>query len=171
MSRVLGVQSEVQPLTKTHSQALHLTKNIIPATVIDHWLFSGPGGKLYETEGKVILDIPNLFYCRASTDPNDLAMQTSVLFSPDENNQITLLEFEVSFWNSATLKTGKSTRLISDIVHQEDRFIEDCLRDFKNYVEQNFQKSCQRLPATQKPSSNGRGGKSSKPFHFVKSLE
>jgi uncharacterized membrane protein len=164
MTRVLGVQSEVKPLEETRSKALHLSKDIIPADVIDHWFFSGPGGKLYETESKMILDIPNLFYCRVSTDPNDVASQTSMLFSPDENNQITVVEFEVSFWSSATLKAGKSTQLISDIVNQEDHIIEDCLQDFKNYVEKQFQESRQKSSATK----NGRACKSNRPFHSIK---
>lgn len=165
MTRVIGVQSELKPLEETRFKALNFSKNIISADVIDHWLFSGPGGKLYETEGKVILDIPNLFYCRTSTDPNDVATQNSMLFSPDENNQTTVVEFEVSFWDSAALKAGKSTRLISDIVYQEDQFIEDCLQDFKNYVEKKFQESCQASSVTK----NGKACKSNKPFHSIKS--
>ncbi len=135
MRRVLGVEHEIKTIDATYAKALNLSKYFIPAEQINRWLFAGPGGKLYETESKIILDIPNLFYCRVSTDPDDIAIQTSVLFSADEMNQNTLIEFQVSFWDCASIKAGKSTQLILDILNQGDSLIEDCLLDLKHYVE------------------------------------
>ncbi|WP_303675227.1 hypothetical protein [Vampirovibrio chlorellavorus] len=107
----------------------------LPLERIKHWLISGPGGKLYEFENKVILDIPGQFYATASTDPDDLCAQASLLFHETENPGVTRVELEVSFWESANIKNGKSTQLASDILRKEDPFLGDCLRDFKTYVE------------------------------------
>jgi hypothetical protein len=136
--RVLGCQYQpinVAPITSAEeiqAKTLLLQDDILSSR-IKHWLFSGPGGKLYEIENAAILEIPNHLYCTTSTDPSDLSTQSSVLFSPDDLNINTLVEWKVSFWISST--NGRSTQLATDILASDDAFLEDCLQDFKRYIE------------------------------------
>lgn len=140
MKRVLGFRSrknhDVTPITvteKIQDAVQSLKQDIVSEATIKHWLLSGPGGKLYEVESTIILEIPNLFYCSTSIDPDDLSVQNSVLFSPDAMNQTTLVEWQISFWDSA--QKGSLTQLLSDIMKSGDCFLEDCLQDFKTYIE------------------------------------
>lgn len=139
MRRVLDFHSQplnVEPVTSAdeiQAQIRSLVRNDIPLSRIKHWLFSGPGGKLYQFENTAILEIPNRFYCTTSTDSNDLSMQSSLLFSPEGMNTSTLVEWQVSFW--ASHKNGSATQLASDILTTGDSFLEDCLLDFKRYIE------------------------------------
>jgi uncharacterized membrane protein len=114
---------------------MHSTQDVVPSSAanpkVKHWILAGPDGKLYELESTTVLEIPNRFYCTASTDPKDLSVQSSALFSPDENNRSTLLEWQVSFWASG----GTASQLCSDVLTSGDSFMEDCLRDFKAAVE------------------------------------
>ncbi len=141
MSKVLMFDARLTPRTTLqsheciHSALERFEAFTLPLERIKHWLISGPGGKLYEFENKVILDIPGKFYATASTDPDDLCTQASLLFHETENPGVTRLELEVSFWESGCLKNGKSTQLASDILRKGDSFFGDCLRDFKTHVE------------------------------------
>ena len=108
---------------------------MVDHAVVRHWLVSGPSGKIYEFENKVILEIPNRFFCTQSTDPNDLSVQASTLFSPILNNYATRLELQVSFWESERIKNGQATRLAMDIIKTDDTFLEDCLEDLKHHIE------------------------------------
>jgi hypothetical protein len=148
MSRVIDFQNQTEAPVITsneeiHPKALLLTQGIVPAELVNHWLFAGPGGKLYEVKNRTSLEIPNHFYCMTSTDPDDTSIRTSLLFSPDMHNQNTLLELECSFWSSNTLKKGKSTQLATDILEADDSFWLDCLQDFKKYVEEKLRVSTQ----------------------------
>jgi uncharacterized membrane protein len=140
MRKVLGVclqtehTSVVTSAEEIHEKVKRLNQENIPATQIKHWLFSGPGGKLYEIENTVILDIPNRFYCTTSTDPDDLCVQSSLLFIPDELNKNTTMEWRVFFWDFKP--RGKLTQFVSDIWEKNDSFMDDCLEDFKKLVEQ-----------------------------------
>ena len=111
----------------------YLKQELVPTKTIKHWLLHGPKGKLYEIENTVILDVPNVFYSTTSTDPNDISVQSSVLFSPDENHHSTLIEWQVSFWLSA--KNGSMTQLVSDILETEDTLMEDTLLELKQHLE------------------------------------
>lgn len=139
MRRVLGFQYKhihVAPITSAEviqAKVQLLKPDNIPSSLVKQWLFSGPGGKLYEIENAAVLEIPNHFYCTTSTDPRDLSAQSSLLFSPNEMNTSTLVEWRVSFWASG--KNGSLTRLASDILASGDAFLEDCLQDFKNDIE------------------------------------
>lgn len=146
--RILKVWDEESP-TGTHIGKLEdLRKAIkaeqnnlshtIPLNRIRHWLVQGPGGKIYEVENAVILEIPNLFYCWTSTDPADLSIQNSISFMAIEDGRKTALLYESSFVLSSNKALGgKSSRLISDIVNSNDPWMPDLLTDFKNYVEKN----------------------------------
>ena len=139
MRRVLRFEYKAEAIVATNSieEVLsHLSKqdqDILPLTQIKQWLFAGPGGKVYKIESTTILEIPNRFYCATSNDPNDLSIQSSLLFSPDEADQNTLLEWQISFWVSEHV--GEMTQLVADIQTTNDSFLEDCLQDFKTYVE------------------------------------
>ena len=118
----------------TFPKTMVADQDLIPSTQVKQWLVSGPGGKFYEAESMVVLDIPNHFFCTVSTDPDDLAMQSSLSFYPDGMNQNTFLEWRVSLWFLDEPK-GKITQLISDIWEAGDPYMEDCLHDFKAAVE------------------------------------
>jgi hypothetical protein len=118
-------QSEVQTLLSR--------QDIASAAMRRHWILSGPQGKLYQVEETTILEIPNRFYCSTSTDPNDLSVQSSLLFSPDELNQKTLMEWQVSFWIST--EKGTATQFLFDILKTGDAFLDEVLQDFKVFVE------------------------------------
>ncbi len=141
MSKVLRFESrQIPTMTLQSNESIQSVLErfdafILPVERIKHWLISGPGGKLYEFENKVILDIPGKFYSTVSTDPDDLCTQASLLFNETENPGVTRVEFEVSFWESTNIKNGTATQLASDILQNEDSFFCDCLRDFKTYVE------------------------------------
>ncbi len=116
----------------------------LPLETVRHWLIQGPGGKVYELENTVILEIPDLFYCWSSTDPEDLAVQTSVSFLSQKDTR-TLVLFECSFSIPNTqLFRGKAARLITDVLNTDDPLISEILADFKHYVE--------RVRAAQKPN-------------------
>jgi uncharacterized membrane protein len=137
MRRVVGVQYKSKIMTSAeeiHAKVLRLQQDIVPSATIKHWLISGPGGKLYEFENTVILEIPNHFYCTTSTDPNDFSVQSSVLFSSDAKHKNTFLEWEVSFF-VFNVQDGNLTRLASDVLKMDDSLLMDCLQDFKTYLE------------------------------------
>jgi|GEM_PF-6893468 len=140
LRRVLGVEFKqpIQPIQlsvrEVDSKVTTLKSDLVPTSLIKHWLFSGPGGKLYEVENTVILEVPNRFYCTTSVDPNDISCQSSVLFSPDETNQNTLIEWNVSFWLNSPY--GKATQLAADILETGDSFLDDCLEDLKSALEE-----------------------------------
>lgn len=134
LRRLQNVQS--RPINSLQDVQAKVELLHVGADTIKKWLFYGPEGKMYEVENIVVMDIPNRFYCTSSIDPNDLSFQSSMLFSPDELNQNTDIEVQISFWNSE--KKGPMTQLVSDILDAEDHFFEDCLQDFKAEVESNI---------------------------------
>lgn len=142
MRRALGFQQKTNAVTAITSA--EEIQGIMPDAMIKHWLLSGPGGKLYEVESTIILEVPNQFYCTTSADPEDLSVQNSVLFSPDAMNQNTLIEWQISFWNS--VQKGSFTQLLSDIMKSGDSFLEDCLQDFKTHIEERLPDSPARFP-------------------------
>lgn len=163
MRRILKVWDMELPLA-THTSALEDMRKAVKAELsnlshtvplhkIRHWLVRGPGGKIYEVENAAILEIPNLFYCWASTDPNDLAIHNSISFMAIEDGRKTVLLYESSFVLSGNKALGgKSSRLISDIVDMNDPWMQDLLTDFKNYVEKNdADKAKKRKPLSQEP--------------------
>jgi len=143
MSRVIQVDQKKIPLTvMTNPQDIEaqveariplLDQNGVPYSTIKNWLLKGPGGKLYEIANTAVLEIPNHFYCTTSTDPDDISVQSSAFFCPDGKNQHTLIEWEISFW--PCLDIGSMTRLACDILQTDDHFMEQCLQDFKDYIE------------------------------------
>lgn len=141
LKRVLGiglkpVSNVTATLTSLEEIQTRLQKykiSILPAAEIKHWLFQGPGAKLYQIENTAILEIPYRFYCTISTDPDDICAQSSLTFTPDAQNHETLIEWKVSFWGSS--HNGSMTQLASDIAEMDDSFLEDCLQEFKTYVE------------------------------------
>lgn len=139
MHRIISMQQEVKPIERKNRNASNLADKILPTEVINHWLFYGPEEKLYELDNKTTLEIPHLFHSTSSADPDDIAIQSSLSFLPDANNQTTLLEWQISFLDSQILKKGKSTQLISDILSTGDTLLMDCLKDFKKAVEANYQ--------------------------------
>lgn len=138
MSRVVSVECKPKDfvtsasMEEVQSKSQLFKQNVVPS-LINHWLLSGPGGNLYEASNTVILEIPNHFYCTTSIDPDDLSIQSSLFFIPDQVNQNTILEWQISFWISA--RNGKSTKLASDILQTGDAFLENSLQDFKAHVE------------------------------------
>lgn len=155
MRRVASMLQEVKPIEtriETHNgKASHRSSKMLPTQLVNHWLFYGPKGRIYEVNNKTTLDIPNLFHSTTSVDPEDISIQSSVSFLPDANNQTTLLEWQVSFLDSQILKKGKSTRLISDILTTGDGLLMDCLRDFKKAVEASYQRPYGSPQAGKKP--------------------
>jgi uncharacterized membrane protein len=103
------------------------------ATELRRWIFRGPGGKLYEIENTVIVEIPNYFYCTASTDPDDVYSESCVFFIEDERNQTTLVKWEITFWQFSS--QGSWTQFALDLQDAKDSFMHDCLEDFKQFVE------------------------------------
>lgn len=140
MHRVHGLQNRsmdnIAPITSTEeiqAKAQQFREEDIPLSRIMHWVVSGPGGKLYEFENATILEIQNHFICTASVHPDDLSVQSSVSFSPNDINTDTGIEWQVSFWVSS--ENGILTQFASDILAEGDLFLEECLQDFKRYVE------------------------------------
>ena len=141
MKRVLGVQcnpADAIPISveEIESKELFSKQTIVSPALIKHWIFSGPGGKIYEIENITVLEIPNHFYCTTSTDPNDISVQSSLLFTPDERTQNTLLEWQISLWGPQEKEKGKFAQLISDIWETGDTLLDDCLQDFKRSLEE-----------------------------------
>lgn len=139
MRRVLGVEfstppgRSLNPVDEIDATVEPFYQTSVSPGLIKHWLVYGPGGKLYEVEKTVILEIPNRFYCTTSADPKDLSVQSSLFFSPDDKNKNTYIEWEVSFWTGG--QCGSLTHLVSDILVTGDSFYKDCLQDFKTHVE------------------------------------
>ena len=139
MSRVIAVRPMPKDfvtsdlLEELQPEAQLLQQGIIPMSTIKQWLLSGPGGKIYHVENIIILEIPNRFYCTTSIDPDDLSIQNSLTFMPDQMNRNTTIEWEVSFWVS--IIGGQMTRLASDILETGDSFLEYNLQDFKTHLE------------------------------------
>jgi uncharacterized membrane protein len=135
MRKILKFREGCAPEEATLPTALKLTGDIVDPDVVRHWLVTGPRGKLYQFENKVILEIPNRLFSTQSTDPNDLCVQVSVLFFPLWNNHATRIDWQVSFWESAKIKSGHATQLALDVFKTDDSLIEDCLTDLKHYIE------------------------------------
>ena len=141
MSRVIAFQYRPKGVVipasveEIQSRAQLLKQDIVPMSTIKHWLLSGPSCKLYEIDSTVILEIPNRFYCTTSTDPNDLSIQSSLSFMPDQMNRNTIIKWQISFW--AFDPPGKMTSLASDILEAGDAFLENNLQDFKAHLEAN----------------------------------
>ncbi len=141
MHRVLGMRykpidnapSEITDAVDIERRMELFRQDILPKSQIKQWLLSGPGGKCYQVENTVTLDIPNHFFCTISTDLKDICAQSSVLFSRDSLNQFTLIEWQVSFWHSPY--NGSMSRLAADVLESGDTFMQDCLQDFKAAVE------------------------------------
>lgn len=110
----------------------HLKYEHLPFNEIKRWLFNGPGGKVYEVENEMDLEIPNRLYISVSADPKDIYAQSTVTFTPEEN-QNTLITWEISYWQFTP--EGSWTQFASAIDKAKDTFMQDCLEDFKAYVE------------------------------------
>jgi hypothetical protein len=147
MQRVQGL--EVKFLANRKPETITTSPDVIQASLqrfqnaesyapeLRRWLFSGPGGRLYEIENTTILEIPNYFYCTAPNDPNDFHSESCVFFIEDKLKHCTLVKWEITFRPFSP--DGSWTQFALDLQQTEDHFMQDCLQDLKRFVEERGQ--------------------------------
>lgn len=96
-----------------------------------HWEVKGPMGRIFSWNAGIVLNMPNKVVTWASAHDQELPTTGSVNFLKQPGDTQTLIEVKMSF--SAPLPPFGE--LLADITHYGDNLLNECLADFKRYME------------------------------------